>query len=415
MSQKVDVLPLVPAPSGLQVYGAKDGLDYRIPVGSPLGLPYLDVTGKIPSSLLPAPTAPEGPTGQTVEEHVAETDPHPQYTTAAEAAAAAPVQSVAGRSGAVVLVAADLSNASSAGLALIVAADASAQRSALGLGGAATLAVGNTAGTVCAGDDARLSDARTPTAHTHALSDLLQSGATVGQVVAWSGTAWAPATLSASPAGSGTELQYRNGSAFGAAAGTVWDSETARLGLGVVPLGTLHVQSGSASVVPLIVQMASSATAAAIEVRNSAGTTLLSALPSGRMAFGASANNVGSLRNSSLASPGVDCVSGDGTQWGNFYTQGAMYAGEFRTLGAGYMGGLGNDIYAGAGVGVGGFRANRFALTSASSFTVLTALYGGTGAPSNSDGADGEFYFRSDGAASTTIYHKRAGAWVGVV
>lgn len=42
---------------------------------------------------------------------------------------------------------------------------ASTARTNLGLGGAATLSVGTIAGTVAAGDDARLSDARTPTAH----------------------------------------------------------------------------------------------------------------------------------------------------------------------------------------------------------------------------------------------------------
>lgn len=43
-----------------------------------------------------------------IPEHLAAVDPHPQYTTAAEAAAAAPVQSVAGKSGAVTLVKADV-------------------------------------------------------------------------------------------------------------------------------------------------------------------------------------------------------------------------------------------------------------------------------------------------------------------
>ncbi|MEU1134925.1 hypothetical protein ABZ383_34570 [Streptomyces sp. NPDC005900] len=49
-------------------------------------------------------------------------------------------------------------------------ASASTARSNLGLGGAATLNVGTTAGTVAAGDDSRMSNARTPTAHasTHA-------------------------------------------------------------------------------------------------------------------------------------------------------------------------------------------------------------------------------------------------------
>jgi hypothetical protein len=52
-----------------------------------------------------------------------------------------------------------------AGRALIDDADNTAQRTTLGLGGAAVLSVGSSAGTVCAGDDGRLSDARTPTAH----------------------------------------------------------------------------------------------------------------------------------------------------------------------------------------------------------------------------------------------------------
>ena len=80
--------------------------------------------------------------------------------------------------------------------ALLDDADAAAQRATLGLGDAATKNVGTTAGTVAAGDDSRLSDARNPTAHTHALSALTQSGATTGQVVTWNGSAWAPATPS---------------------------------------------------------------------------------------------------------------------------------------------------------------------------------------------------------------------------
>ena len=58
-----------------------------------------------------------------------------------------------------------LSSATAAGLALMDDADAAAQRTTLGLGNASTLNVGTSAGTVAAGDDARLSDARTPTAH----------------------------------------------------------------------------------------------------------------------------------------------------------------------------------------------------------------------------------------------------------
>jgi hypothetical protein len=50
----------------------------------------------------------------------------------------------------------------------LAVATPSGVRTMLGLGGAATLNVGTAAGTVAAGDDSRLSDARTPTAHTHA-------------------------------------------------------------------------------------------------------------------------------------------------------------------------------------------------------------------------------------------------------
>ncbi len=45
-------------------------------------------------------------------------------------------------------------------------------------------------------------DAKAATAHTHPLSALTQSGATNGQVAAWNGSAWAPAT----PAGGGSAI-----------------------------------------------------------------------------------------------------------------------------------------------------------------------------------------------------------------
>ena len=62
---------------------------------------------------------------------------------------------------------------------------------------------------------------------------------------------------------------------------------------------------------------------------------------------------------------------------------------------------------------VGGLRP----LTAASAAQTATKLSGGSGAPSNGDGANGDFYFRSDGTAggNTVIYHKEAGAWVALV
>ena len=87
--------------------------------------------------------------------HVAAADPHPQYTTTAEAAAAAPVQSVAGKTGAVTLTASDVGAATAA---QGVKADTAVQPAAL-------------AGYV-ATTDPRLSDSRTPVAHNHAGADI---------------------------------------------------------------------------------------------------------------------------------------------------------------------------------------------------------------------------------------------------
>lgn len=67
-------------------------------------------------------------------------------------------------------------------------------------------------------DDSRLSDARTPTAHTHPLSDLTQSSATLNQVPQWNGSNWVPATVGGgSPGGSTGQVQYNNASAFAGA------------------------------------------------------------------------------------------------------------------------------------------------------------------------------------------------------
>lgn len=42
-------------------------------------------------------------------------------------------------------------------------------------------------------------------------------------------------------------------------------------------------------------------------------------------------------------------------------------------------------------------------------------MFAGVGVPNNANGANGDIYHRSDGGALTTIYQRRAGAWVGIV
>ncbi len=85
------------------------------------------------------------------------------------------------------------------------------------------------------------------------------------------------------------------------------------------------------------------------------------------------------------------------------------------------------DTTTGIGVATGGGQQAEFTGTDLRLRTKLlpgtpagvvqtaAGLYGGTGVPSNADGANGDFYLRSDGGASTTIYQRRAGSWVGIV
>ncbi len=53
--------------------------------------------------------------------------------------------------------------------------------------------------------------------------------------------------------------------------------------------------------------------------------------------------------------------------------------------------------------------------TDAAAFQTVCGLYAGTGAPNNANGNNGDFYFNAAGGALTTIYQRRAGAWVGII
>ncbi len=77
---------------------------------------------------------------------------------------------------------------------------------------------GTAANTFCEGNDSRLSDSRTPTSHTHPLSELDQSSASSGEVIKWNGSAWAPAADNAGGGGSHSHGNITNVGAIGSTA-----------------------------------------------------------------------------------------------------------------------------------------------------------------------------------------------------
>jgi hypothetical protein len=85
---------------------------------------------------------------------------------------------------------------------------------------------------------------------------------------------------------------------------------------------------------------------------------------------------------------------------GNFYWGGTRSTPKFYVLKADGKVFAASHIYPGTGGGADQDKAG---------------LLAGEGAPSNGNGNNGDFYFRSDGGALTTIYQKRTGAWVGIV
>lgn len=90
----------------------------------------------------------------------------------------------------------DTTRTISAGTGLTGGGDLSANRSL-------AVAYGSTAGTACQGNDSRLSDARTPTAHTHTTANVTGLDAALAGKIAGSGSAvgmWMGTTLP----GSGT-------------------------------------------------------------------------------------------------------------------------------------------------------------------------------------------------------------------
>lgn len=53
--------------------------------------------------------------------------------------------------------------------------------------------------------------------------------------------------------------------------------------------------------------------------------------------------------------------------------------------------------------------------TAAGAVQTGTSLFAGTGAPNNTNGADGDYYFRSDAGGATHIYFKAVGTWAAIL
>jgi len=70
------------------------------------------------------------------------------------------------------------------------------------------------------------------------------------------------------------------------------------------------------------------------------------------------------------------------------------------------------SIWCGTSIAV---MASPFLTNQGVLLNALVWVYGGTGVPSNAQGNNGDIYFNQAGAALTTMYQKRAGAWVGIV
>jgi hypothetical protein len=121
------------------------------------------------------------------------------YYTNARAAAAAPVQSIAGRTGTVTLAKSDVglgsvdntADASKPVSTAQAAADAAVQEHSIQRANhTGTQAISTVSGLQTA------IDGKASSSHTHSLADISQSSATSGQVPTWNGTAWAAATPS---------------------------------------------------------------------------------------------------------------------------------------------------------------------------------------------------------------------------
>jgi len=142
---------------------------------------------------------------------------------ATEAAKYGPVASVAGRTGTITLTKSDVglgsvdntADASKPVSTAQAAADTAVQSFAIQRANhTGTQAISTVSGLQSALDGKQPSGSYASSSHTHSLSDISQSSATTGQVPTWNGSAWAAATPSGGGGGSGSIVTAASVSAF---------------------------------------------------------------------------------------------------------------------------------------------------------------------------------------------------------
>lgn len=180
-NQEVVDFPLLTAPTGSEVYVVKSNTDYRLPVGAALGIATLGVDGKLDPAQVP----------------------------------------------------------SGGGVTSVAVANATG----ISWTGSPITTTGTLTPTLSANLQAwhaLAPSAKADASHTHALSNLTQSGATSGQVPQWNGSAWVPATVSGG-GGSGTVTSV----AVANATGITWTGSPITTSGTLTPTLSANLQSWS--------------------------------------------------------------------------------------------------------------------------------------------------------------------------